>query len=121
MLRKLVVLITVVIVTGLVVGAYFYGRDHPAKAQVVATTTTTTTTTTTKPTSIAQTTCGTNSACLTITDKAGDAITVTLDAEEAVSACDTPETGGGPISSCSRSTTPARRFSILTRTRTGTP
>ncbi len=95
MLRKLVVLITVVIVTGLVVGAYFYGRDHPAKAQVVATTTTTTTTTTTKPTSIAQTTCGTNSACLTITDKAGDAITVTLDAEEAVSACDTPETGDG--------------------------
>ncbi|MGC2175404.1 MAG: hypothetical protein WA614_08075 [Acidimicrobiales bacterium] len=95
MARKLFVLVTVLVVIGLVVGAYFYGRDHPVKALAAPKTTTTTTTTTTKPTSIADTNCGTNGDCLTITDKVGDAITVTLDGEEAVSSCNTPQSGGG--------------------------
>jgi hypothetical protein len=94
--RKVLVLVTVLVVIGLVVGAYFYGRDHPAKAPVNAPVTTAPiTTTTTKPSSIADTNCGTNSNCFTITDKSGDGITVTLDGEDPVSNCDTYQTNGG--------------------------
>ena len=88
MMRKLVMLITVVVVIGLVVSAYFYGRDHPATQAVIVTTTTVNTTPTPAP-------CGSSPNCLTITGKSGDAVTVTLDGETQVSDCNTPQKGGG--------------------------
>jgi hypothetical protein len=90
MARRLVTLIALVVVVGLVIGAYFYGRDHPAGSSQVAATTTTIVNTT--PTQIS---CGTSTNCLTITGKSGDAITVTLEGEEKVSDCNTPQAGGG--------------------------
>lgn len=90
MRRILTILLSIAAVAAVGIGAYFYGRDHPAKAQSSATTTTTT-----KPAVTPNTDCGISSNCFTITDKAGDAITVTLDGEEPVSNCDTYQVGGG--------------------------
>jgi hypothetical protein len=91
MRRNALIVLTVTVVLAVGIGAYFYGRDHPAKVQAAAATTTTTT----KPMSIAQTPCGTNSDCLTLTDKAGDAITVTLDGEVQAPSCNVAEHGAG--------------------------
>jgi hypothetical protein len=91
MRRNALIVLTLVVIVAVGISAYLYGRDHPAKAQAAAATTMTTA----KPTSIAQTPCGTNSDCLTLTDKAGDAITVTLDGEIQAPYCNVAEHGAG--------------------------
>lgn len=93
-MRRLLTILTVLVVLGLVVGAYFFGRDHAVEHSSSTTTpphANATTPSTIPATSIAS--C--NGQCSTLADSAGDSISVTLKSYLGVYGCNSLAANGG--------------------------